>query len=385
MESELKRLQNIFRKFNLFSILGIANWEIKHSNFLSWLFNPKGNHGLGEKFLSLFLESVKIKGNKDYKLKPKDLIGFSAIREENNMDITLQSRVSKFICIIENKIHAPARLEQLKDYRKRIEASYTSYTKIFVFLTMKDIVPPEPENKYWIQFSFREINQIIEKLINENKKNLDQEVVMFINQYTSMIRRNFMKDDKFWESIKELYVKYKDIFQQVNTFIRDRQKEVQKEIIKHIKNDETFIIDKIMKGTLRFIPKNLDSVIPKDGIDDWSTKKRVLLFELWNSETHEYIDLLIFTGHAPINLRKRLYKIAENNQNIFKIFNSKLQNFNESESGGNMLFRHRLVETKNYEQFDSDEVIRLFKVKFEEFCTKILPSLTSTIIKEFQT
>ena len=36
---------------NIFSILRITRNEIRHSNFLSWLLNPKGSHGLDDLFL----------------------------------------------------------------------------------------------------------------------------------------------------------------------------------------------------------------------------------------------------------------------------------------------------------------------------------------------
>ena len=36
---------------NIFDILRITNYEIRHSNILAWLFDSKENHGLGESFI----------------------------------------------------------------------------------------------------------------------------------------------------------------------------------------------------------------------------------------------------------------------------------------------------------------------------------------------
>ena len=33
-------------RFNIFDILKITQTEIRHSNIISWLLNPNGNHGL---------------------------------------------------------------------------------------------------------------------------------------------------------------------------------------------------------------------------------------------------------------------------------------------------------------------------------------------------
>ena len=36
---------------NIFEVLKISKTEIRHSNFLSWILNPKGSHQLGYIFL----------------------------------------------------------------------------------------------------------------------------------------------------------------------------------------------------------------------------------------------------------------------------------------------------------------------------------------------
>ena len=43
---------------NIFQILGVARTEIRHSNFLGWLLDPNGNHGLGKLFLTKFLRGI---------------------------------------------------------------------------------------------------------------------------------------------------------------------------------------------------------------------------------------------------------------------------------------------------------------------------------------
>jgi hypothetical protein len=54
--------QDDLRKFeegvNVFRVLGLERYEIRHSNMLAWLFNPKENHGLRDGFLRMFLEKL---------------------------------------------------------------------------------------------------------------------------------------------------------------------------------------------------------------------------------------------------------------------------------------------------------------------------------------
>src|SRR2546421_1704315 len=51
---ELSKLEELLGGFNIFDAVGIADAEIRHSNFLRWLLDPSENHGLG----SLFLKPV---------------------------------------------------------------------------------------------------------------------------------------------------------------------------------------------------------------------------------------------------------------------------------------------------------------------------------------
>ena len=47
---ELERLSTKLSEFNIFHILRSDRAELKHSNVLAWLLNPKENHGLEDKF-----------------------------------------------------------------------------------------------------------------------------------------------------------------------------------------------------------------------------------------------------------------------------------------------------------------------------------------------
>lgn len=49
---DFDRLDLELRTPNIFQILNIARAEIRHSNFLAWLLDPNGTHGLGRLFLT---------------------------------------------------------------------------------------------------------------------------------------------------------------------------------------------------------------------------------------------------------------------------------------------------------------------------------------------
>ena len=54
----LDKINTKISKFNAFESLGIVNNEIRHSNVLTWLFNPNDNHGLDDIFLKKFIQKI---------------------------------------------------------------------------------------------------------------------------------------------------------------------------------------------------------------------------------------------------------------------------------------------------------------------------------------
>lgn len=118
-------------KFNLFSVLKVERNEVRtHSRFLAELLNPKGRHGMGSVFLKLFLENLQIQ---DFNHKAATVrIEFNAGKVSNEkggrIDIVIRSG-RKFI-VIENKIDAPERENQLLRYNNVFQ-----YSELF-FLTL---------------------------------------------------------------------------------------------------------------------------------------------------------------------------------------------------------------------------------------------------------
>ena len=74
-DEDFDRLELGLNQPNIFEILRISKTEIRHSNFLSWLLNPKGSHGIGE----VFLKKNKIMSEKDiWNGNPSQWINFSS-------------------------------------------------------------------------------------------------------------------------------------------------------------------------------------------------------------------------------------------------------------------------------------------------------------------
>jgi hypothetical protein len=118
--------------FNIFDVLQLSRNEVRlHSAFIAELLNPSGSHGLGDKFLKAFVETVF--GNRDQKFSGNDFIkrfdtksamvktehSIGSINEKGDeggrIDLFIKDKNNNAI-IIENKIDAYDQHNQLIRY-----------------------------------------------------------------------------------------------------------------------------------------------------------------------------------------------------------------------------------------------------------------------------
>ena len=128
---EKKREQGDF--FNVFNTIGLRTEEVRlHSAFIAELLNPKGSHGLSQRFLQAFLEVIGVQDDYfDYRRCPCGIIterwiGPKTEIEGGQIDIIIED--GKHAIIIENKIYAGDQTNQMLRYnnygRKKFPDGY---------------------------------------------------------------------------------------------------------------------------------------------------------------------------------------------------------------------------------------------------------------------
>jgi hypothetical protein len=151
---EITELQEIIREFNLFSALGVTQKEIRHSRVLGWLFSPDGSHEQGDLYLKRFLALVlkeKMSPMRDRAL-PAD--GWQVTVEDDRIDVLISCPKAKFLCAVENKIHAGQSPNQLAGYKAKLAERYPAFERHHVFLTLLQDAPADPD---WLSVSFGEV------------------------------------------------------------------------------------------------------------------------------------------------------------------------------------------------------------------------------------
>ena len=160
---------------NIFSILRLENYEIRHSNFLAWLLDNNESHACGSLFSSVLLEILfpdKSASNND----------FSIHRERGNIDLLFES--TREVLVLENKIMAKDHESQLSGYRSYIQAKYPKHLKSFTYLTPKGDEPSdEDEVKHWSIVSYEKLIDALSLIINNNRLDLDSKLQIYIDDY----------------------------------------------------------------------------------------------------------------------------------------------------------------------------------------------------------
>ncbi|ASV95255.1 PD-(D/E)XK nuclease family protein [Enterococcus durans] len=308
-----ERLSKWTGKTNIFQILKLSKNEIRHSNFLAFLFAPNETHNLSDEFFKMFLKRY-IDSNDDTKAainyfdallnSYEDLIVY---RENKNIDILLVSEKNKIVVCIENKILSSESRGQLNKYQRYIERNYSNYKKIFVFLTPDG---NEPTNPNWGIITYKDIVEILEQLMQKNS--MEKKVYYLIKDYVDILRRDVGMDDEIKEIVRKIYQQHKEALDLIFENIPDNlslMSELYIEALEQIAKENEIIFDPKYSGKsiVRFqIPEFTDLFpdLPLSHPGGWSNHK-MYAFEILNKGGNSVGKIkLVFTGKIPEENKK---------------------------------------------------------------------------------
>lgn len=235
---ELRKQEN--EKFNIFKILKLDKYEIRHSNFLAWLLNPKESHNLGDTFFKQFFQVALKKNVEDIDTSDIRIVTEYPANVENTsrrIDILLYSVTnSDFVCVIENKYGSEEHTGQCQAYKTFIEkySQFRNYSrKIYIFL---DLDIPTDEQLYKELEGYKPITyRDIFNILSEIQQNLRQYSYASetIKQYTEIIKENYtMIDKEIKKQYRIIYDTYKEVFDIFEVY----QKEFLNDIFEIMKN-----------------------------------------------------------------------------------------------------------------------------------------------------
>lgn len=307
-DSNLKELESLFNQFNIFDCLRLTRTEIRHSNFLAWLFDPNETHRLKDYFLKQFLIKVlslnkkelnKINGRELTLFNDKgeeinetyfipsiididcwDLEEIEIHRELENIDLLLVDEKNKFVLVIENKIDTCQHDNQLTRYRDYVDVQYPSneYKKLFIYLKPQK----EKVELPYIFVSYQAIVDLINNLLVEIKKNSNQDIITLIKHYQDILERDIMKEENIGTICAKIYKQHKTAIDLINKY-GTPQKELG-DILQEVLEEKDYLQDVVKESNSSYL------CLPKDIKD-----KSKLAFGDW-TKNHNYITALKFVN-----------------------------------------------------------------------------------------
>lgn len=316
MELELQKLEKekgfqelvyLLKKPNIFNVLKLNRYEIRHSNFLAWLMNPKENHLMGSSFLDLFLSD----------LLSSDIIynkgNFKSIKRETICDIDIFIEFDHLVIAIENKFYSNEHSNQLEKYKNYVEDNFSNKQRIFVYLTPKG--KQTLKNNEYLIYSYEFIVDHLNTLLKSNK-DISPRTKIYLEDYIHSVQATIMKTNPENLLASQLYNKYKDVFDFVmlNTnsdinFVTHQANLLLTDLIKgYVKGSEDYMVS-------RFTTTNIYSILkPINGKRRIWKNNEPLLFELTNEKEDNKISFLISVSNFNNKLSEVIFQLFNDNR-----------------------------------------------------------------------
>lgn len=371
---DLDKLENLLSEFNVFETLSLTNAERMHSNFLAWLLDPNNNHGLGNYFIKQFFKYIVSTNKSSFSSTNISLFNFEFFsynnvevrREWNAIDILIliNENNKKVAVAIENKIKTLEHSNQLQRYREIVEKEFNKYDHmIFVYLTPENDIPSDNS---WTQFNYEVISELLDKLILSKKSILSSDVYSFISQYLTILRRYVVGNSEVENIAIEIYKKHKQALDLIFLYKPDIYLELSVYIQNKLREHENIIIDGAGKTFIRFITKEMDDQVKSVG-EGWTKSKRILLFEFTPYDNR--IPLRLYIGPGDENYRQKLIEFFLKNKNTFKLADRKFG------TKWHAVFQKEIVQSKDFEDDDHEEIKKKIDKKLDEFFKHDLPEI----------
>ncbi|WP_248512756.1 PD-(D/E)XK nuclease family protein, partial [Sporosarcina sp. NCCP-2222] len=216
-------LDNHFNRFNPFKVLQVDNYEIRHSNVLAWLLDPRQNHNLGSYFIKKLLAKVFV-NPANYEDEDKlsnynvlqlcshsyhDLDVYKELATSNRkrIDVLAVSAVHKTVVLIENKYWASESEGQLEEYIEFARSTYEGYKIIPIFLTLLD---EEPTHEDYLMLGYSDVLGILQNLLSSQVHYMNSHVHAFLSYYVDILEDQLVQNEELNEIGMALYKNHKE-------------------------------------------------------------------------------------------------------------------------------------------------------------------------------
>lgn len=372
---DFERLEELLSPFNIFEAIGAVRQEVRHSDFLAFLLNPQQNHGIGDFFVTRFLQrAIRAANKSDIHVTPIDLDLWSldemmVIREWQGIDILLIDESCQLVVVIENKVDSLEHDDQLARYWDTIEKRYSGWCKIGLFLSPDK---RSPSDDRFIPIDYEMICSLVEGIIEGRSNTLGTDIRLLLSHYAQMLRRHIVSNSELAELCRRIYQKHQRALDAIYEYRPDPQAAI-RDILETIINDtDSLVLDRCTKSEVNFAIREIDTPFLAIA-SDWTSSNRILLFAFANTPTSLQLKLII--GPGPSEIRQRLFDLASEFQPPFKQTQKKLR------TKWNTIYTKSILSIQSYEK-SMDEIEQEIRQHWHQFVTSDLPAMMVVLRKQ---
>lgn len=359
--SDLSLLESKLSSFNIFEAVGMTRQEIRHSHFLSFLLNPSESHYFGDlflkKFLILSLLSFENPPFTAISIDVANLEDAEVKREYKNIDILIYSSTEKIVVAIENKVDSSEHSNQLNKYREIVESDFHEYQKLFIYLTKEGELASDSVN--WNSLSYEAISHCLDNLCTQHSAKMNDDVQRLMTHYSTLIKRHIMNDSEIAQLCRKIYKQHKRALDLIYEHRPDFQLDIADFLQSLIDENQGDNIEKddCVKKHARFTPREWDQLEFQRTCLNWTSSRRLILFEFWNDS--QYLGLNLCLGPGNEELKQLIYDSIRE-ANVPRIHKGKVRG-----NAWNHIVRMPILEIKDYEETDFDKVKDKIKSSFD--------------------
>lgn len=224
-------LKNYYNSLDIADVFGISDMEIKHSNFLKWVWQPVNESTLGyfpiRQLLKLIQTNIDPMYNeydnfKQFDLEKVTIKNVDVVREKHNIDFVISLTINDkdFIIAMENKIESAEGEAQLLRYKNIINEKYPDATKLFVLLhpsyqqlkqiDKSELLKKSAEKNRYISITYQNIYDVILKEWLKIQNNSEIKFIVYsyihtLSCYSSNMLFGLIVNDVEKENLEKLF------------------------------------------------------------------------------------------------------------------------------------------------------------------------------------
>ncbi|EAY27965.1 PD-(D/E)XK nuclease family protein [Microscilla marina] len=207
----LEKIEQYLNRFNLFEVLGVDTQTQQHSNFIAWLLDPKGSHGIGQFFLKQLITHFHYLSKPDkIRYSLGDFEKTEILRDYEGVDILVLNDEVKFTICIKNFLDIPLynAEEVLQHNYKLIENRWPGdeYTNYYLYITPRHPLRFIKQEVYFQHLAYSTLRSMINQVLTHAY--LDTQVAFFIQSYIDSVDKNMMEDDEHIRLAQQIYKRH---------------------------------------------------------------------------------------------------------------------------------------------------------------------------------